>query len=63
MADRTTWKRIVAEWRASGLTAREFAEGRGFAHMTLTWWAWNLGRDAGVAAGGGGRDGGLRAVD
>jgi hypothetical protein len=44
MADKTTWKRRVAEWRASGLTATQFAEGRGYAPMTLTWWAWKLGQ-------------------
>jgi hypothetical protein len=40
----------VAEWRASGLTAARFAEGRGYAPMTLTWWAWKLGRPSGGEA-------------
>ena len=30
MADRATWARRVAEWRASGLTSVEFCEGRDF---------------------------------
>jgi hypothetical protein len=42
MADAATWKRRTAEWRASGLTAREFARRGGFAPATLTWWAWRL---------------------
>ena len=42
MADAATWKRRTAEWRASGLTAREFAGRGGFAPATLTWWAWRL---------------------
>lgn len=42
MADRATWKKRVAEWRSSGLTAAQYAEGRGFAPVTLSWWAWKL---------------------
>jgi len=30
MATRETWKRRVADWRASGLSAEDFALGRGF---------------------------------
>jgi len=51
MADRNQWKRRVAEWRASGLSASEFAAGRGFARSTLTWWAWRLGSVASVPEG------------
>lgn len=46
MSDTTVWAKRVAAWRASGLTAGEFAEGRGFAEGTLRWWAWRLGRSA-----------------
>jgi hypothetical protein len=50
MADaRTKWKRRVAEWRASGETADEFASGRGFAANSLRWWSSKLGRDAAPA--------------
>lgn len=30
MTTRDTWKKRVAEWRASGLSSAEFAAGRGF---------------------------------
>lgn len=43
MADSATWAKRVAEWRASGQTAREFASGRGFEASTLRWWASQLG--------------------
>lgn len=39
-----TWAQRVAEWRASGQTADEFAAGRGFAGSTLRWWSSRLGR-------------------
>ena len=39
-----TWAQRVAEWRASGQTAHEFASGRGFAGSTLRWWSSRLGR-------------------
>jgi hypothetical protein len=45
MANRATWKKRVADWRASGLTAGEFSTRRGFAPTTLTWWSWRLGRE------------------
>ncbi len=34
-----TWIDRVREWRASGMTAPEFAAGRGFAPSTLRYWA------------------------
>jgi transposase len=46
MSKQATWKRRVTEWRASGLTAAEFAAGRDFAPATLSWWAWRLGSGA-----------------
>ncbi len=47
MANAAIWKRRLAEWRASGLTAAEFAAGREYAASTLTWWSWRLGRAGG----------------
>lgn len=44
MADRETWAKRVASWRASGLTAAEYSVGRGFAPSTLRFWASRLGR-------------------
>jgi hypothetical protein len=45
LGDKTeTWAQRVAEWRASGQTAGEFAAGRGFAASTLRWWSSRLGR-------------------
>ena len=32
----------MAEWKASGLTAAEFAAGRGYAAATLKWWSSRL---------------------
>lgn len=46
MAGREVWSKRVAEWRASGLTAAEFAVGRGFAGATLKWWSSELGAEA-----------------
>lgn len=44
MADAKAWAKRVAEWRASGRKAEEFAAGRGFTASTLRWWASRLGR-------------------
>ena len=46
MANAAEWKRRVKAWRKSGLTASEFAEGRGFATSTLRYWAWRLEKKA-----------------
>lgn len=50
MANGATWKKRVAAWRASGLTAPEFCEGRDFAVGTLRWWACRLDRAARAGA-------------
>ena len=42
----TTWKKRVAEWRASGQTAAAFSAGRGWSPQTLRWWSSRLGRKA-----------------
>jgi hypothetical protein len=39
------WARRVRRWRASGLTATEFASREGYRPATLRWWSWRLGRD------------------
>lgn len=45
----TKWSERVREWRASGKTAEEFAEGRGFKGSTLRYWASTLrGAEAGT---------------
>jgi hypothetical protein len=33
---------LVSEWRASGLTAQEYATSRGVNARTLSWWKWKL---------------------
>ena len=38
----TKWSERVREWRASGKSAEEFAEGRGFKGSTLRFWASSL---------------------
>jgi hypothetical protein len=43
----------VGQWRASGLTAGEFARRHGLSEQSLRWWAWRLGttlRESGAAA-------------
>lgn len=47
MANAATWKRRLAEWRSSGLTAERFAAGRDFAPSTLKWWSSHLRRAEG----------------
>lgn len=37
-----TWARLVAAWQKSGKSVDEFAEARGIAPRTLTWWRWRL---------------------
>ncbi len=44
MATAEDWKRRVADWRAGGVSAREFAKRRGFSAKSLAWWAWSLGK-------------------
>jgi hypothetical protein len=40
---REVWKKRIAEWKASGLSAKEFAAKLGVKPRTLAWWGWNLG--------------------
>lgn len=44
------WKKRVASWRAGGLTAEEFSEGRPWSPKTLRWWSSRLGKKAEAAA-------------
>jgi hypothetical protein len=38
------WAQRVRAWKASGATAREFAQGQGFKATTLRWWSSQVGR-------------------
>jgi hypothetical protein len=40
------WKKRVADWRASGETAKRYSAGRGWSAGTLLWWSSRLGREA-----------------
>ena len=44
MTNAETWTKRVAEWRASGLTAREFSATGGFSRSALYEWSSKLGR-------------------
>lgn len=44
---RQKWRDRVREWRASGRTAAEFAEGKGYEASTLRWWSARLARAEG----------------
>jgi hypothetical protein len=48
MANRDEWANRVRQWRASGLTAGEFATREGINANTLKWWSSRL-RGAGEA--------------
>jgi hypothetical protein len=43
---REEWRRLIAEWAASGLTADEYAELSGLKVRTLCWWKSALAREA-----------------
>ena|SRR6187551_2260089 len=45
---RATWLARIEEWRRSGKTAKEFAEGQPFSGGTLTWRASQLKREGGA---------------
>jgi len=42
---KSTWRQRVASWRASGLTADEYAAQHGLVAATLRWWASRLKRE------------------
>jgi hypothetical protein len=37
------WAKRIDEWKASGVSAEEFARKLGVAKKTLEWWHWKLG--------------------
>ena len=41
-AARETWSRRVERWKASGLSAKEFAAKTGINARSLSWWRWRL---------------------
>jgi len=41
---RETWTKRIEQWKASGLSAKEFAAKLGVRARTLSWWGWNLSR-------------------
>jgi hypothetical protein len=43
---RERWRGLVAQWRSSGQTARDFADGHGVNVSTLSHWAWRLRRES-----------------
>src|SRR5438477_8407160 len=44
---REQWQERVAQWRSSGLTARDFAARNRLKVHTLRHWSWKLGREGG----------------
>jgi hypothetical protein len=42
-ASREVWTKRVAEWKASGLTAADFARRHKVVEGSLKWWSWKLG--------------------
>ena len=41
-ASQETWANRVERWKASGLTAAEFATELGISGHSLKWWKWRL---------------------
>ena len=54
MTGTQNWKAVVAEWRASGLSAEKFSEGREFSRGRLWSWSSRLHKAERKAAGGDG---------
>jgi hypothetical protein len=44
MSRRAVWVKRVQAWKASGRSAAEFCQGKGFAEGTLRWWGSRLKR-------------------
>jgi hypothetical protein len=61
-ATEAKWSERVREWKASGRTAKEFAEGREFKASTLVYWASCLRTGIGGAPRAKKRDPGVRMV-
>jgi hypothetical protein len=43
---REVWAKRVAQWKTSGLKAKEFARRQKLSEVSLKWWKWRLGADA-----------------
>jgi len=43
---REVWAKRVAQWKASGLRAKEFARRQKVSEVSLKWWKWRLGAEA-----------------
>lgn len=43
MANAQVWRKRVTDWKASGLPAEDFCDGRDFSGSLLRHWAWRLG--------------------
>ena len=43
MEAREIWSERVAQWKASGLTAAQFAQRHNVGEASLRWWRWKLG--------------------
>lgn len=41
--DSEAWRTIVEDWKSSGLTLREYCEGRPVSRSRLSWWARHFG--------------------
>jgi transposase-like protein len=42
---REEWRRVIRQWRASGVSQEQFATRLGVARSTLSWWCWEIGRE------------------
>lgn len=51
MASATVWRKRIAAWRASGLTATEYAQARSLSVQQIWNWSWRLRRDEPPARG------------
>lgn len=45
---RETWSKRVERWKASGLSAAEFAAELGIKPSSLSWWKWQLSKSVGA---------------
>lgn len=44
MEDAKSWAERISAWRASGLTAKQFAEGKPYSAQQIWNWSWRLGK-------------------
>ena len=43
---REVWAKRVAQWKASGLKAKDFARRQKVSEVSLKWWKWRLGAES-----------------